>query len=95
MIKNIEMNDKVLTYNDLNMDKIKDLYGFLYFVSKYFNQIGVNQFRLYYKLKDSERTHDLDYNIYRLATKGKHSMKIQTVINKSRKENYCNLPILV
>lgn len=95
MIKNIEMNGKVLTYNDLDMDKIKDMYGFLYFVSKYFNQIGVNQFRLYYKLKDSERTNDLDYNIYRLATKGKHSMKIQTVINKSRKENYCNLPILV
>ena len=77
------------------MDKIKNMYDFLYFVSKYFNQIGVNQFKLYYKLKDEERTFDLDYNIYKLATKGKHSMKIQTAINKSKKENYCNLSILV
>jgi hypothetical protein len=95
MIKSIEMNNKVMTYNDLNLDKINNLYSFLSFVSKYFNQEGVNQFKLYYKLKKEEFTFDLDYNIYKLATKGKNSMRIQTAINKSKKDNYCNLSIMV
>lgn len=95
MIKNIEMNGASLTYNDLKLDKINNLYSFLSFVGMFFNQQGVNQFKLYYKLKDEERTFDLDYNKYKLATKGKHSIKIQTAINKSKKDNYCNLPIVV
>ena len=95
MIKNIEMNGKILTYNDLKLDNINNLYSFLSFVGKFFNQQGVNQFKLYYKLKKEEFTFDLDYNIYKLATKGKHSIKIQTAINKSKKDNYCNLPIVV
>lgn len=95
MIKNIEMNGKIMTYNHLNLNTITDLYSFLIFVGKYFNQMGVNQFKLYYKLKDNEKKFDLDYDKYKLATKGKHSIKIQTAINKSKKENYCNLSIIV
>ena len=63
--------------------------------NKLSNIANFNQFKLYYKLKDEERTFDLDYNKYKLATKGKNSIKIQTAINRSKKDNYCNLPIVV
>ncbi len=95
MIRNIEMNNKIMTYNDLKLDKITDLYEFLGFVGNYFNQLGVNQFKIYYKLKNGEHPRDLSDENYKLATNGKHSMKIQTAINKSKKDNYCNLSIVV
>ena len=80
---NIKLNDKSLDINSLDFEKhnIIGFNDFYEYIGNYFNINSINYFNLYFK---TER-----------YLKPKPITKIQSVINKSKKDNYCNIQISV
>lgn len=81
---NISLNGKTLEINNLvfqnlNIEGVNDLYEY---IGNYFNLCGVNCFNLYFK-------NTVEY------IKPKPITKIQNIINKSKKINFCNIQISV
>ena len=83
---NVSLNDKSLDINSLEFEKhnIIGFNDFYEYIGNYFNLYGVNCFNLYFK-----NTHGDKY------IKPKPITKIQSVINKSKKDNFCNIQIRV
>ena len=80
---NIILNDKSLDINSLDFKKhnIIGFNDFYEYIGNYFEIDGINCFNLYFK---NDR-----------YLKPKPITKIQSVINKSKKDNYCNIQISV
>jgi hypothetical protein len=80
---NINLNDISLDINSLDFEKhnIIGFNDFYEYIGNYFNIDGINCFNLYFK---TDR-----------YLKPKPVTKIQSVINKSKKYNYCNIQISV
>ena len=83
---NIRLNGKSLDINSLDLEKhnIIGFNDFFEFIGNYFNLYGVNCFNLYFKTTDQDN-----------YIKPKSATKIQGVINKSKKDNFCNIQISV
>jgi hypothetical protein len=83
---NINLNNKLLEVNSLEFEKhnIIGFNDFYEYIGTYFDLWGVNCFNLYFKNTQQEN-----------YVKPKPITKLQSVINQSKKDNYCNIEIRV